>query len=73
MGRRRRHIVTRNLGERRMDIIPRVNQRGALAVWVTPRLFLIEVVRFRVHSLFARFLFDRRIINGLFPFTARRA
>ena len=56
-----------------MDIIPRVNQRGALIVYVIPHLFLIGVVQFRVHSLLARLLFDRRIVNGLFPFTARRA
>ena len=70
MARRRRHIVTRNLRERRVDIILRVNQRGALTAWVIQRLFLIGVVRFRVHSLLACLLFDERIVNGLFPFTA---
>ena len=54
-----------------MDIIPRVNQRGALTAWVIPRLILIGVVRFRVHSLLACLLFDGRIVNDLFPFTAR--
>ena len=73
MARWRRHIVTRNLGERRIEVILRVDQRGALTVWVTTHLFLIGVVRFRVHSLLARLLFDRRIVNGLFPFTVRRA
>ena len=46
-----------------MGVVPRINERSALAIQVEASFLLIETLRFRVKSLFA-YIFCGRIIGG---------
>ena len=71
--RRRRCIITGNLGEMGIDIVPRINKRSALAIRGMRRFFLIGMVRLGINDFFTYIACGGRIGDNLFSFMAGRA
>ena len=55
-----------------MDIVLKIYKRRALTIKGMSRLFLVGMVQFRIHSLFAYIACGRRIGDNLFSLTAGR-
>ena len=68
-----RCVITENLGEMGMDIVPRINKRSALTIWGKWCFFLIGMVRFGINNPFAYIKCGGRIRDNLFSLTMGRA
>ena len=69
---RRREIIIRHHGKMNVDIIPRIDEERALAIWVTAFFLLFETVRFGDGSLFTHGFGKRIIVGNFFSLMARR-
>ena len=68
--RRRRCIITGNLGEMGIDIVPRINKRSALTIRGMRRFFLIGMVRLGINDFFTYIACGGRIGDNLFSLAA---
>ena len=69
MARQLRRIITENLWEMGMNVIPGINKWIALTIRGTLRFFLIGMVQLGVHGFFTYVTCGRRIGDNLFSFT----
>jgi len=67
-----RHVLARHFWEMGVGIVPRIDERSALTIWVAASFLLIGTFRFGVRSLFT-YVFCGKIIRGdLFSLMVRR-
>ena len=66
------HVITGNLREMGMNIVPRIYRGSTFAIWGTLRFLLVGMVRFRINGLFAYIVCGGRIRGNLFSFTMGR-